>query len=241
MDALLRGRRAIVTGASGGIGGAIARAMERAGATVVGIDYRADETAGFPVVAGDLSTRAGGHGAVAEAIAIAGGVDIMVHCAIWMRYGDLAAIEQAHFDRLLGSAVGGILWSVQAALPHLRPGASIVNLSSVAAFRGAKSSIVYGAAKGAVDAMTRHLAAELGPAGIRVNAIAPGFVDTEAARQKVGDARIAERLRSTPMGALATPDAIADAAIFLASDHAASISGETLVVDGGRNATAFND
>ena len=241
MQGLLQGRRTIVTGATGGIGSVIARRMKCAGARVVGIDYRTDGDAGFPLVVGDIETRDGRHAAISRAIELAGGDAIMVHCAIWMRYGELAEIEQAHFDRLLASAVGGILWSVQAALPTLGRGASIVNLSSVAAFRGARSSLLYGAAKGAVDAMTRHLAAELGPAGIRVNAIAPGFVDTEAARRKVGEARIEERLRSTPLGALPRPEAIADAAIFLASDHAAAISGETLIVDGGRNATAFND
>lgn len=241
MDNLLAGRRAVVTGASGGIGSTIVRRMEEAGAAVVGIDYRADEVTGRQIIVGDLATREGGHAAIAQAAERAGGIDIIVNCAIWMRYGGLAEIEQTHFDRLLGSAVGGILWTAQAALPYLGRGGSIINLSSVAAFRGARSSVLYGAAKGAVDAMTRHLAAELGPDGIRVNAIAPGFVDTEAARRKVGDARVAERLRSTPLGALAGPDSIANTAIFLASDYAAAISGETIIVDGGRNATAFND
>lgn len=241
MQSILAGRRAIVTGASGGIGSAIVRGMVDAGAVVVGIDYRANEASGSRTVVGDLVTREGGHAAIAQAAELAGGIDIIVNCAIWMRYGGLAEIEQTHFDRLIGSAVGGILWTAQAALPYLGRGGSIINLSSVAAFRGARSSVLYGAAKGAVDAMTRHLAAELGPEGIRVNAIAPGFVDTEAARRKVGEARVAERLRSTPLGSLAGPDAIADTAIFLASDHAAAISGETIVVDGGRNATAFND
>jgi 3-oxoacyl-[acyl-carrier protein] reductase len=247
----LHGKRAFITGTSGGIGGRIAQRFLAEGALVAGVDRRMEDVP--PVVAdhaaagrylpytADLGDRQAVHRTIGEAVSVLGGLDIIVNCAMWMRYDALEDVREEHLDRMMRVAVGAPIWSAQAARPHLAGGGSIINFSSVAALRGSAHSATYSAAKGAIISLTRQLAAELGPEGIRVNVILPGFVDTPAARRKVGDERIAHRERTTPLGRFASPDDVADLALFLASDEASTISGEQFIIDGGRQATLLGD
>lgn len=242
-------RRILVTGAGGGIGRAILARLRQAGGIVIGTDVRSPQTRDGPnepvdapgLMVGDVSERDDAHALVSDAARQMGGIDGIVHCAMWMRYAPLEQIMPDDLHRMMAIAVGAPIWCAQAARPHLSQGGSIVHLSSVAALRGSTNCAAYGAAKGAITALTRHLAAELGPDGIRVNAIAPGFVDTASARRKVGEQRIARREDSTPLGRCARAQDVANVAAFLLSDEAQAISGETFVIDGGRNATMMGD
>lgn len=247
----LQGKKVLVTGATGGIGSRIAARFLGEGALVAGADRRIDDVPAilapylvqgrYRLCAADFAERPAVHEALSSTIAALDGLDVIVNCAMWMRYGTLEDIREDHLDRMMRIAVGAPIWAAQAALPHLAGGGAIINFSSVAALRGSANSAIYGAAKGAIISLTRQMAAELGPRGIRVNVIVPGFVDTPAARQKVGDERIAQRARTTPLGGFATPDDIADLALFLASDEARAISGEQFVIDGGRQASSLGD
>ncbi|WP_420144145.1 SDR family oxidoreductase [Sphingobium sp.] len=246
---MLVGRRLLVTGAGGGIGQAIVARLRQAGGMVVGTDVRAplagcrqdDRRQDPDLIIGDVAHRDAAHAIVSDAARHMGGIDGIVHCAMWMRYAPLDQIMPDDLHRMMAIGVGAPLWCTQAARPYLSQGGSIVHLSSVAALRGSANCAAYGAAKGAITALTRHLAAELGPDGIRVNAIAPGFVDTPSARRKVGEERIARREGTSALGRCATAPDVANLAAFLLSDQAQAISGETFVIDGGRNATMMGD
>ncbi len=249
----LEGRVAIVTGASRGIGEAIAVRLAEAGAAVV---LAARKPEGLEVVAKRIAAAGGRALAVpahmgkpaevgalvARAVAAFGKVDVLVNNAAANPYfGPLLGIEESAWDKTFEVNLKGYFTATRAVVEHLRsrkaPG-SIVNVASIVGLRAAPLQGAYGMTKAAVVSMTRTLAQELGPEGIRVNAIAPGLVETRFASAIVESEPLRDRFVSrTALGRHAQPDEIAGAALFLASDASGYVTGHVLVVDGGTTMT----
>ena len=240
----LEGRAALVTGASRGIGAATARALDRAGARVAltgrsarDLDEVATELAHDPVViAGDLRDPDAPAAIAFRALAELGGVDVLVNNAATAARLDTVDTDAALVDEMLAVNVRAPLLLIGALVPAMteRGGGSIVNLSSVSSVVGTPRRAAYAASKGALDAMTRSLAIELGPKGIRVNAVAPGVVDTALWAKNKAIPGVVERIeQQTPLRRWADAEDIADVIVFLASDAARMITGETISADGG--------
>lgn len=249
----LQDRVAIVTGASRGIGEAIALRLAEAGAAVV---LAARKPEGLQAVAGRIAAAGGRALAVAanmgriaevqalvvQAVESFGKVDILVNNAATNPYfGPLLGVEEAAWDKTFDVNLKGYFGAIRGVVEHLTsrgvPG-SIVNVTSIAGMRAAPLQGVYGMTKAAVISMTRTLAQELGPAGIRVNAVAPGLVDTRFAAAIVASDELRERFASrTALGRHAQPDEIAGAVLYLASDASSYVTGHVLVVDGGATMT----
>lgn len=225
----LRGKAAFVTGGGGGIGRAIADALEREGAKVARVDID-----GKTPYQCDVSDRMKVFATMDKFVAEAGGLDILVNNAVYFHYAPLVDMPEDKIHRMLDVGIKGVFWATQAATPHLiaRGGGSIINLSSVAVSFGIRNAAVYSSIKGAMDAFTRQQAVELAPHGIRVNALAPGPVSTPGANTVIDAAGWEARRARTPLGRLATAEDIAAAAVFLASDEGRSIAGVTLKIDG---------
>ena len=227
----LEGKVALVTGGARGIGAAIAGALEAAGCFA----YRGDLAGG--TIDLDVTDRAAVRKALERIVAERGGLDILVNNAGLLCTGPSEKVPGEEWDRLLAVNVTGVFNCVQAAIPAMREraGATIINIASVSAEKGggAIGNAWYGATKASVVAMTRGLGRELGPHGIRVNAIAPAVLDTQMVRELLTPERLERILARIPLGRLATADDIARLAVFLASDGAAFITGETIAVDGG--------
>jgi NAD(P)-dependent dehydrogenase (short-subunit alcohol dehydrogenase family) len=219
-------RVAVVTGAGRGIGEAVAARLEADGFRVVGMD-RAPGTS--------LTLDVGDRAAVLEAFAALDRVDVVVNCAMWIRYEHIADVEEETVDAMLAVGLKALFWTTQAALGPMRAagGGSIVHMASPAAIHGFPTAGVYSAVKGAVAAYTRQSAVELAHDGIRVNAVVPGAVPTPGAREVVDDAGYELRRARTPLGRLGTPEDIAGVVSFLASQDASFMTGQMLVVDGG--------
>jgi 3-oxoacyl-[acyl-carrier protein] reductase len=246
--AKLAGRIAIVTGASKGIGAGIARAFAEAGAAVV-VNYAgarddaervvADITAsGGRAVAiqADVSRRIDVERLFAATLSAFGPPDIIVNNTGVFSFQPLAEIEEAEFHRQFDMNVLGTILVVQEAAKHLPgSGGAIINISSTASANPEKNATIYAATKAAVDAITRTLADELGPRGIRVNCLAPGGVETEGTRANGVVGGEAERriIAATPLGRFGQPADIGKVAVFLASDAAGWITGERIVASGG--------
>lgn len=244
----LKGKVAVVTGASKGIGAAIAEQLAAEGAAVV-VNY-ASSKAGADEVVKRITQKNGRAVAVqadvsrhddirrlfAEEKKAFGSPDILVNNAGIYEFTPLEAVTEEHFHRQFNLNVLGLLLTTQEAVKHIGPaGGSIINISSVAAKFRFPNASVYCATKAAVDAMTRCLAAELGPRKIRVNSINPGMVETEGfhAAGISGSDMQKQIVAQTPLGRIGQPSDIAGAAIFLASGEADWISGETLYIAGG--------
>jgi NAD(P)-dependent dehydrogenase (short-subunit alcohol dehydrogenase family) len=175
-----------------------------------------------------------------QAVDSLGGVDVLVNNAAAAARLPTADIDAALIDHLLAVNVRAPLLLIAALLPSMveRGGGSIINLSSVSALVGTPRRAAYAASKGGLDAMTRSLAIELGPSGIRVNAVAPGVVDTALwAKNKTIPGVVETIERQTPLRRWATPEDIADVIVFLASHAARFVTGETIAVDGGMGRT----
>jgi 3-oxoacyl-[acyl-carrier protein] reductase len=244
----LTGKVAVVTGASKGIGAAIAKRLANDGASVV-VNY-ASSREGAEKVVSEI-TQAGGkavaiRGSVAEEADIEtlfaetrktfGKLDILVNNAGIYSFAPLEQVTATEYNRLYDTNVRGLLLTTKAALPLFGPeGGSIVNISSVASTLAPPTTSVYSSTKGAVDTITKALAKELGPRHIRVNSINPGFVVTEGTHTAgiAGSDFEREAVASTPLGRAGQPDDIAPPVSFLASDDARWITGETIVVSGG--------
>lgn len=226
------GKVAIVTGAARGIGACIAERFGEQGAVVYGIDI--DPAAGLRV---DITDRAALGAAIGRVAAKHGGIDVLVNNAGLLAAGPFDQTSGEAFDRLVAVNVTGVFNCVQAAVPAMRGrrGAAILNIASVSAEKGggAMGNVWYGASKAAVVAMTRGLARELGPAGIRVNAIAPGVVETDMVRARLTPDVREKVLARFPLGRLTHAEDVAQLALFLASGAASFITGETIAVDGG--------
>ena len=178
---------------------------------------------------------------VADAFAgAAGRIDGVVNSAMWIHYEPVSEITEETFDKMLAVGLKAPVWGTQAVLKHMDPkrGAAVVNFSSPAADQGYPNTSVYAAIKGAVGTITRSLAVELGPRGVRVNTITPGPVPTPGARAIVDEAGYEVRRRKTPLGRLGTEEDIANAIAFLFSKEADYITGTILHVDGGCSITA---
>jgi 2-deoxy-D-gluconate 3-dehydrogenase len=242
----LRGRRAFVTGGANGIGAAIARRLVEAGATVTIGDIApdvADVAAGFGAVGVrcDITDTSDVEAAL-DAAAGDGVVDIVVNNAgIFPTTGPMLNATDEFVHRMLDVNVRAQFSVAREAAKRMSRGGSIVNMASVAALGGGSNISAYSASKAGVVALTRAFARELGPMGIRVNAIAPGIIDTpgvqaQMAPLKAGGLDIEARIAANPVGLAGQPDHIARAALVLVSDLAEFISGHVLVVDGGAHA-----
>ena len=244
------GKVALVTGGSRGIGESIAKALGQSGAKVAIASRKLD---GVSAAAARL--RAGGvevepfachtgkadqiDALVAAVIARFGKIDVLVNnAATNPHFGPMVTGDDAAFDKTFEVNAKGYFNMAKAVVRHLvdrgAPG-SIINVASIVGFTAAPLQGIYAMTKAAVISMTKTLAVELAPSGIRVNAIAPGLVDTRFAAAIVGNRDLVDMEKQrTPQGRYAQPDEIAGAALFLASDAASFITGQTIVVDGGR-------
>ena len=240
----LGGRTALVTGASRGIGAAAARALDEAGARValIGRDRaRLDATAatltGGPlVVTADLRDPSAPAHIVDRALEAFGRLDILINNAAVAARLATVDTDAALIDEILAVNVRAPLLLIAAVVPSMVAAGrgAIVNLSSVSGVVGTPRRTAHAASKGALDAATRSLAIELGPAGIRVNSVAPGVVDTDLWAKNKAIPGVVETIEAqTPLRRWAQPDDIADVVAFLCSDAARFITGETISVDGG--------
>jgi 3-oxoacyl-[acyl-carrier protein] reductase len=227
----LRGKVALVTGAARGIGARIAARFSEHGALVYGADVGEGATLRL-----DVTDRAGVRAAVERICGEHGRIDVLVNNAGVLTTGPFEGTGGEEFDRLVGVNLTGIFNCVQAVVPAMRgKGASIINMSSVSHEKGGGifGNVWYGATKAAVVAMTKGLARDLGPRGIRVNAIAPSVVGTDMVGELLTPDVRARILARIPLGRIADPDDVARLALFLASEAASFITGETVAVDGG--------
>lgn len=227
----LSGKRALVTGAASGIGLATARALQEAGAEVIGLDLRPVET-GFPIIACDLAQEAQITAAVAGAAAWLGGIDILVNNAGILEEAPLATLEAAHIDRMFAVNVRGAMLVAREALAHLPDGGRIINTVSELAYLGRANASVYVATKAAMLGATRSWARELAPR-ILVNAVAPGPTDTPLLGFERLDARAQAEETANPLGRIGRPEEVAAAVVFLAGPGATLFTGQCLGANGG--------
>jgi glucose 1-dehydrogenase len=243
----LSGRRALVTGGGRGLGLAIACALAEAGASVA-ISGRHEQFLSSGVeelrrrggddafsVTGDMADADAAGDTVREAAARLGGLDILVNNAgsgIRKRPEDVTVEE---FDRVFATNVRGPYFAACAAVDFLSERAgTVINLSSVGAYQPVRDLAAYCASKAAISQLTAALAAEWGHRGVRVNAVAPGFTDSPMdAHRKANPEQVAAIVGGTPLGRWGLPADVAHAVVMLASDGAAFVTGQTLVVDGG--------
>ena len=248
MSKKLAGKVALVTGASKGIGAAIAKHLADEGAAVV-VNYSSSREGADRVVA-EITKNGGKALAVqanvakeaeirrlfAEAREAFGPLDILVNNAGIYKFSPLENVTAEHFHKQFDLNVLGLIFASQEAVKHFGPGGgNIINLSSMVSTTAVPNAAVYSATKGAVDAVTRSLAAELGPRHIRVNAINPGMVETEGVHSAgIAESDLRKQVESqTPLGRIGQPQDIAAAAVFLASNDSGWITGETLRIAGG--------
>jgi 3-oxoacyl-[acyl-carrier protein] reductase len=244
----LKGKVAVVTGASKGIGAGIAKSLAGAGAAVA-VNYASSKEGADRVVA-DITAKGGKAIAVKGDVAKAtdvqrlfdeakkafGRIDILVNNAGIYQFHSLEEATEDDFHRHFNTNVLGTLLATKEAVKHFGPnGGSVINISSVASETAMPTTAVYSATKGAVDTMSRVLAAELGPRKIRVNVIAPGGVETEGthAAGAIGSDFEKAMVSKTALGRIGQPDDIARIAVFLASDDAGWLTGERITASGG--------
>jgi NAD(P)-dependent dehydrogenase (short-subunit alcohol dehydrogenase family) len=227
---------AVVTGAGHGLGRETAGLLAARGHDVVAVDIDADSAISAAAAIGgqgfgcDVSDRE----AVKELAGKIGPVDVLVNNAGIWRFGPLLELSRADVEDVVNVNLFGTLWCVQAFAPGMAGrGGSIVNLSSGAARMHSAGTGIYPTTKNAIEALTVQLAVELGPSGIRVNAVAPGSILTEATAAILSDSDRAERERTIPGGRLGRPADIAEAVAYLVSDQAGYVTGQVLYVDGG--------
>jgi NAD(P)-dependent dehydrogenase (short-subunit alcohol dehydrogenase family) len=241
----LEGRVALVTGGARGIGRAIVDHLAGLGATVGVLDLKkelAEEAVTALAAQGRPAMAFGGNVAEREVIldaaaalkATHGRFDIMVSNAMWVRYGPISDITPEMVRRMVGTGFESVIWGLQAAEAHMgASGGSVIHIASAAAFLGLPRGLTYAGVKAGVLGLTRAAAIDLGPRGIRVNAICPGFTTTEGVMLNVTPEMVQKRLARTPLQRVGTPEDVARVAGFLASDASGFVSGEYIKVDGG--------
>ncbi len=240
----LTGKRAIVTGGSRGMGRAVVLALARAGAAVAA-GYRQPGDAvdtltaelkelgdTHTLIQADISVPAEATQLVDTAGERLGGLDIVVNNAgaiSHVPYGELSLDE---WQRIIATNLTAVHLIIQRALPLLGPGSSVVNIGSAVATVGMATGTHYTASKAALIGLTRSLAKELGPRGIRVNTLAPGLIETDQAARLTPERR-KQYETMLPLGRLGRPEEVAEVALFLASERASYVNGATFTVDGG--------
>jgi len=222
--------RVLVTGAARGLGRAFVDALVADGHDVVGADIDPSEDG----VVCDVSDPGSAEAAVAECVDRLGGLDALINNAgiVTVTRAPSPDIPVDEFDRVMDVNVRGTWLMTRAAIPHLGQGAAVVNLASETAFSGSHGMTHYVASKAAVIGLTRSFARELGPAGVRVNAIAPGYTDTEGGRV-IGDPATYD-VSGTPLGRVATPHDMVGTMLWLIGPGSAFVSGQVVLVNGGR-------
>lgn len=243
----LAGKVAVVTGASKGIGAAIAKALAAEGAAVV-VNYASSREGAEQLVQaiaasggkaaavqGDVAKADQAAALIEAAVQKFGRLDVLVNNSGVYEMLPIEAVTEAHYRKQFDVNVLGLLMTTQAAVKHLGAGGSVINISSAVTSLLPPQSAVYSATKGAVDAITGVLAAELGPRQIRVNAINPGIVETEGTHSAgfIGSDFANAAVAQTPLGRMGQPDDIAAIAVFLASEESRWLTGEKLVASGG--------
>jgi 3-oxoacyl-[acyl-carrier protein] reductase len=243
----LKDKVAVVTGASKGIGAAIAKALAAEGASVV-VNYASSKSGADAVVdailsaggkavavGGDVSRAAEARGIIEAAIKHFGRLDILVNNSGVYEFAPIEAITEEHFHKIFNVNVLGAVLTTQAAMKYLGEGASIINIGSAASRITPAYSAVYTGTKGALDAITGVLSRELGPKKIRINTINPGMIETEGAHAGgfIGSDLEREIVGQTPLGRIGQVGDIAPIAVFLASDDSAWLTGEQLLASGG--------
>lgn len=243
----LTGKVAVVTGASKGIGAAIAKSLAAEGASVV-VNYASSKAGADKVVAeitaaggkavsvgGDVSKAAEAQGIIDAAVKTYGRLDVLVNNSGVYEMQPIENVTEEHFHKIFNVNVLGLLLTTQAAVKHIGEGGSIINIGSVVSRITPPNSSVYSGTKGAVDAITGVLANELGPKKIRVNALNPGLVETEGTHSAgfIGSEFQKEAAAKTPLGRTGQPKDIASIAVFLASDDSAWLTGQELLASGG--------
>ena len=243
----LQGKVAVVTGASKGIGAAIAKALAAEGASVV-VNYASSKAGADAVVAhivnsggkavaagGDVSKSAEAQGIIAAAIKNYGRLDILVNNSGVYEFAPVESITEPQFHRLFNINVLGLLLTTQAAVPHMTEGGSIINIGSTISRSKPAGTAVYTATKAAVDAITGVFAKEFAARKIRVNSINPGIVETEGTRGAgfIGSDFERTLVAQTPLGRTGRPEDIASVAVFLASNASGWLTGELQFASGG--------
>lgn len=242
----LQGKNILVTGGTRGIGRAISLHFARAGAMVISNYVRGQKAADsllalaqqerlqLILCRGDLTIENGLHNLEQCVTGLGGGLHGLVHCAATGVHKPFDELTLRHYDWTFSLNVRSFFDLIKRLRARFSSEASIVAMSSQGASRVVPAYSIVGASKGALEALSRHLAVELAPRGIRVNVIVPGAVATEAwASMPDSQARLAELANRSPLGRLVTAEEVAQAAHFLCSDAARSIIGQTLIVDGG--------
>jgi NAD(P)-dependent dehydrogenase (short-subunit alcohol dehydrogenase family) len=244
----LEGKRAVITGGDSGIGRAVAIAFAREGADVL-IAYLdaeeedAQETARWVrdagrrivTVPGDIREERHCDALIERAVAELGGVDILVNNAAYqMTLESLEALTTEQLLRTFTTNVFALLWLSKAALAHMQPGACIINTASIQAYKPSPQLVDYAATKAAIVNITKNLAQELGPRGIRVNSVAPGPIWTPLIPATMEPEKVDQFGQQTPLGRAGQPAELAPAFVFLASQESSYISGEILGVTGGQ-------
>lgn len=232
-------KTAVITGASGAIGGACARLFLKNGYNVVGgyfnheiTDVGADEA--FAAVKGDISVQADAKRLIDTAAETFGGVDVLINNAAISTHGLFQDVTCEELDRIIGINVKGTFYTSQTAAQYMlkKHSGSIINISSMWGQTGASCEAAYSMTKAAVIGFTKALAKELGPSGIRVNCISPGLIDTPM--NSCCDAEALEAVtEETPLMRMGTASEVADAALFMAGEHSGFVTGQILGVNGG--------
>jgi len=241
MTGKLAGKIALVTGGSSGIGFGIAKHFAEEGARVFIVGRRQSQldeaTAAIggdaEAIQGDISNLADLDRIYATVEARAGRIDVLAVNAGVYEFATLGEITEEQFDRTFNTDVRGVLFTVQKALPLLSKGSSVILTGSMVSIKGFASCSVYNAAKAAVRSFARTWIVDLKGRDIRVNVLSPGYTDTPGLSHFVTDQEKAAMVASVPLGRIGTPDDLGKAAVFLASDDSAYVTGIELFVDGG--------
>ncbi|MEZ5361754.1 MAG: SDR family oxidoreductase [Bryobacterales bacterium] len=235
----LQGKTAIVTGGGRGIGRAVVERFAAEGAQVFAADVRFDDDWDEPEGVRRIETDVTSEEDVRRLVALAGDVDILVNNAGIVDYGAVDEADDAQWDRILAVNLRGVALCCRHVVPGMlaRGGGAIVNNASINGIRGNYRLAAYSASKGAVVALTRSMALDYGPKGIRVNCVCPGTIAGTGMTSALNEDAASRQalLAKHPMGRLGTAQDVAGAVLFLASDDASFVTGLALPVDGGRH------